>query len=156
ALDRVHHLLGGRYPGRGDEDEELDLVGRSRGKRADPAPLADPPEADVGRIDGSQHRERVVDLNLEPPAGGVAGGLALPATVERDDADAGRGQQVVQVRVRAEVTRAFACALKRDDHRLARRRVARGQLDVAAADAQVFHFSSLGSGREWTRISRVV
>ena len=155
-LDRVHHLLGGRDARRGDQHQERDLVGGGRRERPDPAALADPPEADPLRLERLDDRERVLDLQFEPAAGRVAGRFALAAPVERDDADPGRGQELVQMAVEGAVPRPLAGAVKRDDRRAARRRVARREGDAVVLDSQIFHWSSFGSGRECTSMSRRV
>jgi hypothetical protein len=156
ALDRVHHLLGRRHPGGGDEDEERDLVRGCGGERPDPAALADPPEADPFCVDGPQHGQRVVDLELEPAARRVAGRLAFAAAVEGHDADPVRRQKLVQVLQRRRLARPLAGPVKRDESRRAGARVAGGQREAVALDPQLVQPSSCGSGLACTTTSVVV
>ena len=87
---RVHHLLGWRDTGGGDKDQERDAI-RHRGReRRDPTSLAEPPEPDSLGVDRVAYRKRIGGLHHEAPAGGVSRRLALAATIEGGDADAGR------------------------------------------------------------------
>jgi hypothetical protein len=112
-------LLGRRDAGRGQQDEERDLVGRDRRERADPGSLADPPEANPLGVQRAQHGQRVIDLKLEAPARRVAGRLALAAAVEGDDADPVLREQLVHVAQRWRLARALAGPVQRDERRRA-------------------------------------
>ena len=101
----------------------------------DPAALAETPKTDSLGVDRLEHREGVLHLQLEAAPGRGARRLALPAAVEGDDADAGGRQHLVQMLVQEVVPGSLSRSVQRDEGGLARRRIARGERDVAALDA---------------------
>src|SRR5204862_3223300 len=135
------------------EHQEGDLVGTGCRDGSDPAALADAPEPDALDVDGSQNRDRIVRLKVEPAARRVPRGLTLSAPVKGDDADPRRRQQLVEVRVERTLARPLAGSVQRDNRLLSSGRVARGQSEAVPLDLQLFQRSSFGNGREWTTTS---
>jgi hypothetical protein len=83
------HLLSRTHSARGEQDQEPDAVGSRRRHRADPAALADSPDAELGDTERVADRDRVVGLQGEVPARRSAGRITVATAIEGRDPDTG-------------------------------------------------------------------